>query len=46
MVIPRDWDHAGRVIGDWIRFYNCRMPHRALRVNAPQQTYQQFQPAA
>jgi len=38
--------HATRVIGDWIGFYNHRRPHQALRMRTPQQTYQQFQLAA
>jgi putative transposase len=38
--------HASRVIGDWIGFYNQRRPHQALAMNTPEQTYQQFKLAA
>lgn len=38
--------HASRVIGDWIGFYNQRRPHQALGMNTPEQTYQQFKLAA
>lgn len=31
--------HASRVIGDWIAFYNQRRPHQALRMQTPQQAY-------
>lgn len=31
--------HAGRVIGDRIRFYNSRRPHQALRMTAPAEAY-------
>lgn len=27
--------HAGRVIGDWIQFYNHRRPHQALGMKTP-----------
>ncbi|WP_256082117.1 integrase core domain-containing protein [Massilia sp. YIM B04103] len=27
--------HASRVIGDWIRFYNNTRPHQALRIQTP-----------
>jgi len=27
--------HASRVIGDWIRFYNDRRPHQALVMRTP-----------
>jgi putative transposase len=32
--------HASRVIGDWIGFYNQRRPHQALGMKTPRQTYQ------
>jgi putative transposase len=38
--------HASRVLGDWIGFYNQRRPHQALGMNTPEQTYQQFKLAA
>ena len=38
--------HASRVIGDWIGFYNQRRPHQALGMSTPEQTYQQFKLAA
>jgi putative transposase len=31
--------HASRVIGDWIAFYNQRRPHQALGMKTPEQTY-------
>jgi putative transposase len=31
--------HASRVIGDWIQFYNLRRPHQALGMKTPAQTY-------
>jgi putative transposase len=31
--------HAMRVIGDWIQFYNHRRPHRALGMNTPAEAY-------
>jgi Integrase core domain len=27
--------HASRVIGEWIRFYNIQRPHQALGMNPP-----------
>ena len=27
--------HASRVIGDWIPFYNHKRPHQALRMHTP-----------
>ncbi len=27
--------HASRIIGDWIRFYNYRRPHQALNMRTP-----------
>jgi putative transposase len=38
--------HASRVIGDWIGFYNRCRPHQALSMKTPQQTYEEFQLAA
>jgi putative transposase len=38
--------HASRVNGDWIRFYNQRRPHQVLGMNAQDQTYRQFKLAA
>ena len=31
--------HASRVIGDWIGFYNHRRPHQALGMRTPAQAY-------
>ena len=31
--------HASRVIGDWIQFYNHRRPHQALRMKTPAEAY-------
>ena len=31
--------HASRVIGDWISFYNNRRPHQALGMKTPAQTF-------
>ena len=31
--------HASRVIGDWIRFYNHRRPHQALNMKTPAQAF-------
>jgi len=31
--------HASRVIGDWIRFYNDRRPHQALGMKTPAETF-------
>ena len=31
--------HATRVIGDWITFYNHRRPHHALAMKTPAATY-------
>lgn len=31
--------HAIRVIGDWIQFYNHRRPHQALGMKAPAEVY-------
>ncbi|GAA5233030.1 hypothetical protein GCM10025795_13180 [Verticiella sediminum] len=31
--------HASRVIGDWIRFYNDRRPHQALGMKTPAEAF-------
>lgn len=31
--------HASRVIGDWIRFYNHQRPHQALGMKTPAEAY-------
>ena len=31
--------HASRVIGDWISFYNNRRPHQALDMKTPAEAY-------
>lgn len=31
--------HASRVIGDWIQFYNTRRPHQALGMKTPAEAY-------
>ncbi|MEJ1962986.1 MAG: integrase core domain-containing protein [Gammaproteobacteria bacterium] len=31
--------HASRVIGDWIGFYNNRRPHQALEMKTPAEAY-------
>ncbi|MGV8942047.1 MAG: integrase core domain-containing protein, partial [Lysobacter sp.] len=31
--------HATRVIGDWIQFYNHRRPHQALGMKTPAEAY-------
>ncbi|MHB1913711.1 MAG: transposase [Acidiferrobacteraceae bacterium] len=31
--------HASRVIGDWIHFYNTRRPHQALGMKTPAQAF-------
>ena len=31
--------HASRVIGDWIGFYNHRRPHQALNMRTPAEAY-------
>lgn len=31
--------HASRVIGDWIAFYNHRRPHQALKMKTPAQAF-------
>ncbi|WP_025518285.1 integrase core domain-containing protein [Bordetella trematum] len=31
--------HASRVVGDWIRFYNHRRPHRALGMKTLAQAF-------
>ena len=31
--------HASRVIGDWISFYNRRRPHQALKMKTPAEAF-------
>jgi transposase InsO family protein len=31
--------HASRVIGDWIHFYNHQRPHQALAMKTPAEAY-------
>ncbi|MGH8815608.1 MAG: transposase [Achromobacter pestifer] len=31
--------HASRVVGDWIRFYNNRRPHQALGMKTPPEAF-------
>jgi len=31
--------HASRVLGDWISFYNLRRPHQALKMKTPAEAY-------
>ena len=31
--------HASRVLGDWIRFYNQQRPHQALNMKTPAEAY-------
>ncbi|WP_247643276.1 integrase core domain-containing protein, partial [Salinicola sp. MIT1003] len=31
--------HAMRVIGDWVQFYNHRRPHQALGMKTPAEAY-------
>lgn len=31
--------HANRVIGDWISFYNYRRPHQALAMRTPVEAF-------
>jgi putative transposase len=38
--------HASRVIGDWIGFYNQKRPHQALKMRTPAATFREFQLAA
>jgi putative transposase len=38
--------HASRVIGDWIGFYNHQRLHQALKMKTPAQTYEMFKLAA
>lgn len=38
--------HASRVIGDWIGFYNQRRPHQALKRQTPNQAFENFELAA
>jgi putative transposase len=38
--------HASRVIGDWITFYNHRRPHQALAMKTPAATFNNYPLAA
>lgn len=38
--------HAPRVLGDWIGFYNQKRPHQALKMKTPNQTFGMFKLAA
>jgi putative transposase len=38
--------HAFRVLGDWIGFYNQKCPHQALRMKTPNQAFEMFKLAA
>ena len=38
--------HASRVLGDWIGFYNQKRPHQALRMKTPNQIFEMFRLAA
>ena len=38
--------HASRVLGDWIGFYNQKRPHQALRMKTPSQVFEMFRLAA
>jgi len=38
--------HASRVLGDWIGFYNQKRPHQALRMKTPNQVLETFKLAA
>lgn len=38
--------HAARVLGDWIGFYNQKRPHQALKMKTPNQTFGMFKLAA
>ncbi|MBA4228212.1 MAG: hypothetical protein C0456_16470 [Hyphomonas sp.] len=31
--------HASRVVGDWISFYNNRQPHQALGMKTPAEAF-------
>ncbi|MBI1252712.1 MAG: transposase, partial [Hyphomonas sp.] len=31
--------HASRVVGDWISFYNNRRPHQALGMKTPAEAF-------
>ncbi|WP_423600482.1 integrase core domain-containing protein [Roseateles sp. MS654] len=31
--------HASRLIGDWIHFYNHRRPHQALNMKTPAEAF-------
>jgi putative transposase len=38
--------HATRVLGDWIGFYNQKRPHQALKMKTPNQAFEMFKLAA
>ncbi|HOB44332.1 MAG TPA: integrase core domain-containing protein, partial [Bacillota bacterium] len=38
-VLAESQQHAIRVIGDWIQFYNHRRPHQALGMKTPAEAY-------
>ena len=38
--------HASRVLGDWIGFYNQKRPHQALKMKTPNQVFEMFKLAA
>jgi putative transposase len=38
--------HASRVLGDWIRFYNQKLQHQALKMKTPNQPFEMFRLAA
>ncbi len=33
------FQHASRIIGDWISFYNQRRPHQALNMKTPAEAF-------
>jgi len=38
--------HANRVIGDWVGFYNFKRPHQSLKMRTPNEAYVNFKLAA
>ena len=38
--------HASRVIGDWMYFYNNQRPHQALKMKTPSQKFEELKLAA